>query len=194
MDKTSELLMIVGNETRRRVLSLLSEKPHYILQLSRKLNVTQPAILKHLDRLEKAGLIESFGRKSNRGAARKYYQICDNVDLEIVIRPEDFEVTRRQPRKRCPNHLNGVERIEKLTDEINLARDIKAKAAKALELITEADTLLSCEEYSNEEQECIECRRVASLKRKTTQIILHVSRGDTVKGLRILTEILGQFR
>lgn len=194
MEATSKLLKIVGNETRRRILSFLSQEPHYILQLSRKLNVTQPAILKHLDILEKTRLIESFKRKSRRGAARKYYKICDNINLEIIIGPEDFKVTRHLPKKRCPKYLNIGERIEWLTDEVNQAENINLKASKALELIKEAETLLSCKEYSKDDLECIECRRIASLKRKTAQIILHVSNGDTTKGLRMLTEILGQLR
>lgn len=192
MDSTSELLRIVGNETRRRILSLLSEEPHYILQLSRKLNVTQPAILKHFNILAKAGLIESFGRKSRRGAARKYYKICDNINLEIVIGPEDFRVTRHLPEKRCPKYLRGKERIERLTVGINRAEDINAKAAEALELIKEADALLSCKEYSRGDRECVVCRRVASLKRRASQIIIQVSKGDAVKGLQMLSEMLRQ--
>ncbi len=194
MDSTSELLKIVGNETRRRILTLLSEEPHYILQLSRKLDVTQPAILKHLYILEKTGLIESFERKSRRGAARKYFKICDNVNLEIVIGPENFKVTRRFPEKRCPKYLRGGERIEGLTVEVNRAEGIDAKAAEALELIKETNALLSCGDYINSDRECGDCRRIASLKRKTAQIILHVSRGDMGEGLRMLAEILGQFR
>lgn len=192
MDTTSEVLRVVGNETRRRILSLLSEEPHYILQLSRKLNVTQPAVLKHLDILTKTGLIESFERRSRRGAARKYYKICDNINLEIVIGPEDFRVTRRLPGTLCPKHLRGRERVDRLTNEINRAEAIDAKAAKALELIEEADALLSCREYSKGGRECMECRRVASLKRRASEIIIQVSKGEALKGLQMLSEMLRQ--
>ena len=192
MNTTSELLKIVGNETRRKILSLLSEEPHYILQLSTKLNVTQPAILKHLDILEKIGLIESFEKKSKRGADRKYYKICDSINLEIVIGPEDFKVTRHFPGKGCTKHLSSKERMEQLTNEINRAEDINMKAAKALELIEEADALLSCSEYSRDNNECMECRRVASLKRRASEIIIQVSKGDAAKSLQMLSEMLRQ--
>ena len=194
METTGKLLKIVGNETRRQILSLLSKEPHYILQLSRKLTITQPAIIKHLSILEKAGLIENFERKSNRGAARKYYKICDNINLEIVIGPKAFKVTRRTPTKKCPKYFSKKKNIEQLTHEINCSKDVNAKAEKAPELIKEADALLSCEEYSKDDQECSECHRIASLKKKTAQIILHVSQGDTMKGLHLLSEILSQFR
>jgi ArsR family transcriptional regulator len=192
MNTTSELLKIVGNETRRKILSLLSEEPHYILQLSTKLNVTQPAILKHLDILEKIGLIESFEKKSKRGANRKYYKIHDDINLEIVIGPKDFKVIRHLPEKGCTKYLSSKERMEQLTNEINRAEDISVKAAKALELIEEADALLSCSEYSRSDHQCMECRRIASLKRRASEIIIQVSKGDAVKGLQMLSEMLRQ--
>lgn len=194
MSTTDELLKIVGNETRRRILHLLSKEPHYILQLSRKLNVTQPAILKHLDTLEKIGMIENFGRKSERGADRKYYKIRDNINLEIVIGPEAFKVTRRLPEKRCAKYLSGKEGFERLTNEVNQAKDMSAKAAKAFELINEADALLTCRKYSNDDQECMECHRVASLKRRASEIILQVSKGDVSKGLQMLSNMLRQLK
>ena len=194
MDTTSELLRIVGNETRRKILSLLSKEPHYILQLSRKLNVTQPAILKHLDILKKIGLIESFEEKSKQGADRKYYKICDDVNIEVAIEPKVFKVTRRAPRARCPKHLSGGERIERLTSEINRAMDVEGKAAKASDLIREAEALLSCTEYSEDNLECRECHRLASLKHGAAQIIIQVSRGDALKGLQMLSEMLRQLR
>lgn len=194
MDTTNEFLRIVGNETRRKILFLLSEEPHYILQLSRELNVTQPAILKHLGILEKTGLVESFKGKSKRGADRKYYKIRDNINLQIVIGPEEFKVIRQLPEKRCAKYLSGMEKAEKLTNEVNQAKGINAKVAKALELIEETDTLLSCSEYSSDDQECIECRRVASLKRRASQIIIQVSKGDALKGLQMLSEMLRQLK
>jgi len=194
MDTTSELLKVVGNETRRKILSLLSEEPHYILQLSRKLNVTQPAILKHLDFLEKTGLIESFEGKSRRGADRKYYKIRDNINLEIVIGPEEFKVVKQLPEKMCAKYLSSKEKVERLTNEINRAEDINAKATKALELIEKADALLLCSEYSGDNRECIECHRVAMLKRRASEIIVQVSKGDALKGLQMLSEMLRQLK
>jgi len=131
MKSMDEVLQIVGNETRRRMLTLLSEEPHYISQIAKKLDVTQPAILKHLSLLQKAGLIESFWRKSPLGAARKYFKICDSVGIEIAINPKDFAVTRHPRRMSCPKYLEMKGGIEQLTEEINRAGDLALKASKA---------------------------------------------------------------
>jgi len=186
------VLHIVGNETRRRILTLLSEEPHYISQIAIKLGVTQPAILKHLSVLQRAGLIESFWKKSPLGAARKYYKICDSVGIEIAINPRDFKVTRRPQRMSCSKYLEMERVIKLLTEEINMAEEVTTKAAKARELTEMADTLLSCEDYEEENWNCRNCRRVASLRKEASQIILHVSRGDIELGLRRLTETINQ--
>lgn len=192
MKSMDKVLQIVGNENRRRILTLLSEEPHYISQIAKKLDVTQPAILKHLSLLQKAGLIESFWRKSPLGAARKYYEICDSVGIEIAINPDGFRVARSPQRMNCSKYLEMEHTIKRLTEEINRAEDVAAKAAKARELMGVADSLLSCVDYERGNWDCENCRRVASLRKEASQIVLHVSRGDIESGLRKLTEAINQ--
>ncbi|KPV63517.1 MAG: Helix-turn-helix domain protein [Candidatus Bathyarchaeota archaeon BA2] len=192
MKSMGEVLQIVGNETRRRILTLLSEEPHYISQIAKKLDVTQPAILKHLGLLQRAGLIESFWRKSPLGAARKYYKICDSVGIEIAIHPKDFRVARRPQRMSCPKYLKMERAIKQLNEEINRAEDVAVKAAKARELMEMADVLLSCEDYEKGNWNCENCHRITSLRKEVSQIILQVSEGDIGSGLRRLTETINQ--
>jgi len=184
------VLQIVGNETRRKILSLLSEEPHYISQMARKLDVTQPAILKHLSLLQRAGLIESFWRKNPLGAARKYYKICDSVGIEIAINPKNFKVTRSTRSMNCPKYLEMEKLIERLTEEINKTEELTAKAARARELMEIADDLLSCGNYKSGNWNCTNCHRLASLRKNVSQTILHVSRGEIESGLRTLTETI----
>jgi len=192
MKSMEKVLQIVGNETRRRILTLLSKEPHYISQIARKLDVTQPAILKHLSLLQRAGLIESFWRKSPLGAARKYYKICDSIGIEIAIHPKDFRVAKHPQRMSCHKYLEMERVIKQLTEGINRVEDVALKAAKARELMEMADALLSCEDYEKGNWNCENCRRVASLRKEASQIILHVSRGDIESGLRRLTETINQ--
>jgi len=192
MKSMGKVLQIVGNETRRRILTLLSEEPHYISQIAKKLDVTQPAILKHLSLLQKAGLIESFWRKNPLGAARKYYKICDSVGIEIAINPNGFRVSRRPQRMSCSRYLEMERAIKRLTEKINRAEDVATKVARARELMGVADSLLSCVDYERGNWNCENCRRVASLRKEASQIILHVSRGDIESGLRKLTEAINQ--
>lgn len=192
MKSMEKVLQIIGNENRRKILTLLSEEPHYISQIAKKLDVTQPAILKHLSLLHKAGLIESFWRKNPLGAARKYYKICDSVGIEIAINPNGFRVARRPQRMSCSKHLEAEQAIKRLTEEINRARDVATKAAKARELMAAADLLLSCADYERGNWNCENCHRVASLRKDAAQIVLHVSEGDVESGLRKLTETVNQ--
>ena len=192
MEPTGKILQIVGNETRRKILSLLSEEPQYISEIAKKLEVTQPAILKHLSILEKGGLITSFWKDSPMGAARKYYRICDSIGVEIAINPQSFKVNKQPQKALCPKFSDAEKTINQLTSEINNSKNLAAKAAKARELIKAADTLLACTDFDKGIWNCETCRQVASLRKQTSQIILHVSDGDVESGLRKLVDAMDQ--
>jgi predicted transcriptional regulator len=192
MEPTGRILQIVGNETRRKILSLLSEDPHYISEIAKKLEITQPAILKHLSILEEAKLIESFWKDSPIGAPRKYYRICDSLDVEIAINPKSFLVNNQPQRRICPKFSQTEPKIKQLTAETNEAKDLPTKAVKARELIKTADTLLACTDFENGNWTCKNCRHVTSLRKETSQIILHVASGDVEAGLRKLIDAVDQ--
>jgi predicted transcriptional regulator len=192
VEPTGRILQIVGNETRRRILTLLSQEPHYISEIAKKLEVTQPAILKHLSILEEAGLIESFREDSPLGAARKYYRICDTVGLEVAINPKGFKVNKQPPLTNCPTYVKTEQTIQLLTAQINKAKDLPTKAVKARELMKAADMLLACTDFEKGKWSCEACRQVAALRKETSQIILHVSKGNIELGLHKLIEAVDQ--
>jgi ArsR family transcriptional regulator len=82
------LLDILGNENRRSILTLLSYRPCYVTEISQELGVAPKAIIDHLKILEAAGLVESFHDEQGR----KYYEIANNVRIEVSISPLMFEV------------------------------------------------------------------------------------------------------
>ncbi|KPV64144.1 MAG: Helix-turn-helix domain protein [Candidatus Bathyarchaeota archaeon BA1] len=190
MERAEQVLEIVGNETRRRILAVLSEGPHYILEVSKKLDVTQPAILKHLALLERVGLVESFMKASRFGAPRKYYKICDSVNLEVVINPRDFRVVKHPSTISCPTYIHSEEVMRELADEINKAKDLNEKVAKARNLIREADMLLSCKRYGEEHWNCRNCHKIASLRKRVSEIVIHMSKGDIISGIQALTSVM----
>jgi len=72
MSSIDELLSAIENQTRREILKRLVEGRHYALQLAKDLRVSQQAIVKHLDVLEKSKIIKKAGmEKSEMGAPRK---------------------------------------------------------------------------------------------------------------------------
>jgi ArsR family transcriptional regulator len=192
METTGKILQIVGNETRRKMLTLLSQEPHYISEIAKKLEITQPAILKHLTILEEAGLIESFKKDSPMGAARKYYRICNTVGIEVAINPKSFKVNKQFQTTSCPTYVKIEQTIKQLTEQINQAKDLSTKASRARELMKAADTLLACIDFEKGKWSCETCHQMAILRKETSQIILRVSNGDIESGLRKLIDAINQ--
>ncbi|WP_297535281.1 ArsR family transcriptional regulator [Thermococcus sp.] len=95
----SRLLDILGNETRRRILILLTKRPYFVSELSQELGVGQKAVLEHLRILEKAGLIEGRTEKIPRGRPRKYYTIKRGFRLEVLLTPYTFGTEMYEPKR-----------------------------------------------------------------------------------------------
>lgn len=62
--------------------------------------------------------------------------------------------------------------ITGVTDKINKAEDVQEKAKFAEELHKEVDVLLSCPDSNKEKLDCKNCRFIASLRRKTADVII----------------------
>jgi ArsR family transcriptional regulator len=86
--ESAQLLDILGNENRRKILHLLASRPCYMSEIAERLDVGAKAVLGHLLLLEKAGLIE--GNVDDQ--RRKYFHITDNLRLEVFVSPYSFEV------------------------------------------------------------------------------------------------------
>jgi predicted transcriptional regulator len=79
-----ELLSVIENPTRRKILEALVREPHYPLQLSKELGMSQQAIMKHLKVLEGYHLVSSFQEASDLGGPmRKKY--CPALNFTIVV-------------------------------------------------------------------------------------------------------------
>jgi predicted transcriptional regulator len=88
-----EILAVLENPTRRRILQKLSRERHYPLQLSKELKVSQQAITKHLKVLEDFNLVTCRPEKSDAGGPeRKCYVASYNFSLMIDYAPNLFSV------------------------------------------------------------------------------------------------------
>lgn len=83
-----ELLDILGNENRRRILQLLSFRPFYFNEIAKRLDVGPKAVIDHLEMLEEAGLVECYTEQGRR----KYFRISGNVVLEVALSPYSYGV------------------------------------------------------------------------------------------------------
>lgn len=78
------LLSVIENPARRKILEALAREPHYPLQLSTELGMSQQAVMKHLRVLESCGLVKSYREESDLGGPKrnKYYP---TVNFTIVV-------------------------------------------------------------------------------------------------------------
>ncbi|WP_456327887.1 ArsR/SmtB family transcription factor [Archaeoglobus sp.] len=81
----NEVLDILGNESRRRILSLLAQKPCYVSEIAYCLKMAPKVVIEHLDKLEKAGIVKSF-----EDGKRRYYYIDKSFRLEVTLSPYRF--------------------------------------------------------------------------------------------------------
>ena len=90
---SAELLDLLGNANRRRILRLLARKPCYVTEISEYLGVSPKAVIDHLRKLEEASLVES--RTDDR--RRKYFSISRNLRLEVNVSPYEFGTKSAYP-------------------------------------------------------------------------------------------------
>ena len=97
MNDIDTILSVIENPTRRKILMALVREPHYPLQLSRELGVSQQAIMKNLDILEKSGLVESWKESSEKGPLKIVYRPTSEFTLTIDLRNGMFRATLSEP-------------------------------------------------------------------------------------------------
>jgi len=85
------LLTVIENPTRRRILEALVREPHYPLQLSKELGMSQQAIMKHLKVLEDTCLVRSYPQESDQGGpTRKRYVPTTKFTIIVDFGPGLF--------------------------------------------------------------------------------------------------------
>jgi len=93
MSEIDELLNAIENQTRREILKRLAEGRQYALQLAKELRVSQQAIIKHLEVLERSNIIKRAGtEKSDMGPPRKLYEVKKGFSIMIDIGPGIFNI------------------------------------------------------------------------------------------------------
>jgi len=110
-----EMIQLLQNETRRRILELLSKEENYPLAISRYLDTSQQSISKHLDRLEDEGLVISKRCKSEKGGPpTKKYSLNREFSLRIDLGPQLFDTEIEDLRD---EEIEDYEKIEEKVRE-----------------------------------------------------------------------------
>ncbi|TFG56297.1 MAG: ArsR family transcriptional regulator [Methanomassiliicoccus sp.] len=148
MDELDMLLSVIENPTRRRILEALVREPHYPLQLSRELGLSQQGIMKHLRMLEDLDMVRSFSEESDQGGpSRRRYFPTTGFTIVVDIGPGLFNTETTTRPMEVPSieglETRGKRRLLDLRQEL-VAMDQELgeiKERRAL-LITQKESLL----------------------------------------------------
>jgi ArsR family transcriptional regulator len=118
--ESAQLLDILGNENRRKILHLLASRPCYMSEIAERLDVGAKAVLGHLLLLERAGLVEASVDEQRR----KYFHIMDNLRMEVFVSPYSFEV-----------EISAIAVSDKLEKPVGAIADLKSLYNELQELL-----------------------------------------------------------
>jgi len=136
-----DMLRILENPTRRRILRMLARESHYPLQLSKELKISQQAVMKHLKILEDAGLVSCTYEKSDVGGpARKAYVPKKRISLVIDVGSSLYNAEMRGLPQRSP--VKQFPEFSKLMDEISEMRGPRARLRAYFDLLAKIDAKL----------------------------------------------------
>lgn len=124
-------LEIIGNPTRRAILSKTAKVPLTVKELSNTLKISRQAVHSQMELLKKFDIVEEFDISGKKGKA---YKIKDNISIHIDLSPNYFNIKHNLDQKEeksdiideqiseIYSHLegftNGTEKIHYLGREI----------------------------------------------------------------------------
>ena len=125
------ILDVMGCKTRRDILTLLTQEPRFVSEISKELEIGQKAIIEHLRAMEELGMLNSTFQKIERGRPRKYYGISQRMEIQIFIDRDtikmeigdnDFQKLKELEDKFSLGHEDIIEDLEKLIDGYDMAK------------------------------------------------------------------------
>ena len=97
MTDIDKALYLLQNKVRRQILERLAREPHYPMQLSELVGVSQPAVVKHLKELEKGGMVSKRKVPSEKGGPpRTIYAVERAMSIHVDIGPDLFRCEERK--------------------------------------------------------------------------------------------------
>lgn len=138
------ILNMVSNPTRRRILESLTRGPSYPLQLSREIGVSQQAIMKNLDLLERNGMVISHQVSSTIGPMRAVYEPTTEFTVVIDMRRSMFSADVTEETEGEDNIVPATETIEDLRSDIaHIDEEIEELERQRSALIRRRQNLIS---------------------------------------------------
>ncbi|MGZ7068878.1 MAG: ArsR/SmtB family transcription factor [Methanobacterium sp.] len=108
------MLDVMGCKTRRDILTLLTEEPRFVSEISKELEIGQKAIIEHLRAMEELGILNSSFQKIQRGRPRKYYGISHKMEIQIFIDRDTIKMEIKD---------DDFKKLQELEDKFSLGHD-----------------------------------------------------------------------
>lgn len=138
------ILNMVSNPTRRRILESLTREPSYPLQLSREIGVSQQAIMKNLDLLERNGMVISHQVSSTIGPMRAVYEPTTEFTVVIDMRRCMFSADVTEETEVNEEITPITDTIEEMRTEIaRIDREVEELERQRSALIRRRQNLIS---------------------------------------------------
>ncbi|MDD1664095.1 MAG: ArsR family transcriptional regulator [Methanomicrobiales archaeon] len=84
-DEYSRILDILGNRNRRRIISLLRQKPCFVTELSERLTLSPKALIEHLALMEQMEILGSYLDDRRR----KYYYLTRDISVRVSFERQE---------------------------------------------------------------------------------------------------------
>ncbi|MHA1348891.1 MAG: ArsR/SmtB family transcription factor, partial [Candidatus Odinarchaeia archaeon] len=146
-----DLIYILGNPTRRKILQLLARGKQYPLRLAYQLKVSPRAVTRHLELMEKVGLVEKSSEPSSLGPERTYYMLRKSIALYLCVAPNIYKETMEfLPETVDENYPIVSELNKELThikdkpplEKIKRGLDVLTKIEQQLKILEEQHNLI----------------------------------------------------
>nr|MDO8116561.1 MarR family transcriptional regulator [Candidatus Sigynarchaeota archaeon] len=88
-----EFFNMMGNDVRRKIMNFLTRGPMSIADLSKEIEVSKQAILKHLKELEQRGIVETKQadeKAKKAGPNPNLYELKDFFSIHVDMNPASF--------------------------------------------------------------------------------------------------------
>ena len=141
-DELWNILMALENNTRREMLKTLANYDSYALELSKMIGVSQQAINKQLDILEKLGFISTSGSiPSTIGPPRKVYKSMGFSTITIDYSRNFMGIKKSEinyPEEAINGtSLNLIAKLKSINDEIDIMDRKRSELVGKKDLIIE---------------------------------------------------------
>ncbi|MBO5654285.1 MAG: helix-turn-helix domain-containing protein [Candidatus Methanomethylophilaceae archaeon] len=138
------ILNMISNPTRRRILESLTKEPSYPLQLSKEIGVSQQAIMKNLELLERNGMVIGHQVSSAMGPMKVVYEPTTEFTVVIDMRRSMFSADVTDESGSEDDVAPITETIDELRSEISrIDKEVEELERQRSALIRKRQNMIS---------------------------------------------------